>query len=140
MQATMRPSGFARRGLRRLGRVGDDGDGRDWCARVRWRYGRMFISDQRVYELPLSVDTAGLRRGADDSVAIASALSTHSGGESNSGSQPSHAGTVAFYGAVDGVRTRQSRRVERYADDLLTGADAYDATDAQSGGALAETV
>lgn len=86
------------------------------------------------------MDTGGLRRGAGDSVAIASDLSNPSGAGFRSGSQPSHAGMAALSRAVDGVRTRQARRVERNATDMLTGADAYEATDAESGRSLAETV
>ena len=90
--------------------------------------------------MPLSVDTAGLRRGAGRSVAIASDLAKSGDDVSGQGSQPSHAGVAALNGAVSSVRTRQAQRLEHYATDMLTGADAYDATDTQAGGRLAGSV
>jgi hypothetical protein len=90
--------------------------------------------------VPLSVDAASLRQGAGRSVAIASDLARRSGDGTSPGSQPSHAGVAALNGVVRSVRIRQARRVERYASDMLFGADAYDATDTHTGEMLAETV
>jgi hypothetical protein len=90
--------------------------------------------------MPLSVDTAGLRQGAGRSIAIASDLARRSGDGSSSGGQPSHAGVAALNEAVSSVRTRQAQRVERNATSMIAGADAYDATDTQAGGRLAESL
>jgi hypothetical protein len=91
-------------------------------------------------DLPLSVDTAGLKQGADRSVAIASDLAERGDDASGSGSQPSHAGVAALHEAVISVRTRQARRVELNAKHMIAGADAYAATDAQAEERLAESV
>jgi len=90
--------------------------------------------------LPLSVDAEGLRQGAGRSVAIAANLKRPSGDGPSPGSQPSHAGVAALNTAVSSVRARQARRVERNATIMSMGAGAYDATDAQAGERLAETL
>lgn len=91
-------------------------------------------------KMPLSVDSAGLRQGAGRSVDIAAGLAKRGDHVASSGHQPSHAGVAALIAAVTDVRTRQAQRVERSAADLLIGADAHDATDAQAGGRLAKSV
>ena len=88
----------------------------------------------------LSVDTAGLKAAADRSVAIASALAKGGSGDVASGNQPSHVGVDLMDGAISSVRIRQSERVKLNAKDMMTGADAYEATDAQAEGRLAESM
>ncbi|KAA0098934.1 hypothetical protein CIW49_13750 [Mycolicibacterium sp. P1-18] len=53
-------------------------------------------------------------------------------GDSTAGDQPSHAGVALMNEAVLDVRTRQSERIQFNAEDLVTGADAYDVTDSQA--------
>lgn len=91
-------------------------------------------------EVTLSVDTAGLNNGADRSIAIAAALAKSGNGDLASGNQPSHASVALMNDAVSSVRTRQSERVELNAKHMVTGADAYDATDSQAEGRLAESM
>lgn len=88
----------------------------------------------------LSVDPAGLKQGADRSVSIASALADGGSADSTAGEQPSHAGVALMNEALIDVRTRQSERVKFNAEDMVTGADAYDATDSQAEGRLAESM
>jgi hypothetical protein len=88
----------------------------------------------------LSVDPAGLKQGAGRSVSIASALAEGGSGDSTAGDQPSHAGVALMIKAVLDVRTRQSERVQFNAADMVTGADAYDVTDSQAEGRIADSM
>lgn len=88
----------------------------------------------------LSVDAAGLRHGSGRSAAIASDLTRGGFDSGASMGQPSHAGVAALNGAILNVRNRQAQRIEHQAMDMVVGADAYDATDAQAEGRLAESM
>jgi hypothetical protein len=87
------------------------------------------------------VDAGALHSGAADSVAMAHLLAqaTNSVG-GVAASQPSCAGSAAVDSAISRVRVRQVARVEAQANDMTSAAVLYDRADAESAGALAETI
>ena len=85
------------------------------------------------------VDTDGLRSGAANSDALASALATGpAGGPTDS--QPSHSGVSAILLSVQSVRGRQSGRVASDASIMRAGAGHYDDTDGHSATDIAQAM